>query len=187
MSPEIRAVVRFRWWMKLSNPEASHKINSTYGSGIIELRVIWKWTHRFEEGEHGLEDEPKPSRPRSNEHVDAIYTLLADNPYIWQNRLLVFWAFTKVQSKVFCLNISCFWKSISSGFLICWMTIKSSKGFDSQQSSWRSSSQNCNIRLRMHISRTKCGFIKKIRDRKYRRAWIWRRQLVFDRWSERKR
>jgi hypothetical protein len=82
-----------------------------------------------------------------------------------KNWLLAFWAFTKVQSNVFHLKVSRSEKSISNEFLIRWTMIKNWKGFDSQRSSWNSSSQSRNVRLQMNIKYTKRGFIATICDR----------------------
>jgi hypothetical protein len=87
MSLEIRAVVHFLWLKNLPNLEISHKIDSIYGSGVIGFMVIQKWMHRFEEGEHSFEDEPRHSCSRSTKHVDAIRALLADNPYLLRKRI----------------------------------------------------------------------------------------------------
>jgi hypothetical protein len=43
--------------------------------------------HRFEEGEYSLEDEPRLSRLRSIEYVDAIRALLADDLYLLQKQI----------------------------------------------------------------------------------------------------
>jgi hypothetical protein len=82
---EIRAVIHFLWLKKFPNPEISHKIDSVYESVIIWFRTIQKWTHRFEGGEHSLEDEPRPGHPRSAQYVDAIRVLLVNDTYISQN------------------------------------------------------------------------------------------------------
>jgi hypothetical protein len=82
ISLEIRADIHFLWLKKLSDLEISRMIDSVYGSNVIWLRIIQKLTHHFEEGGHSLEDEPRPGRPHSTEHVDAIRALLAENLYI---------------------------------------------------------------------------------------------------------
>jgi hypothetical protein len=87
MSLEIRAVIHLFWLKNLPNSEISHKIESIYWAGVIGLRDIQKWTHRFEDGELSLEDEPRINRLRSTEHIDAIHALLADDPHLSQKRI----------------------------------------------------------------------------------------------------
>jgi hypothetical protein len=76
-----------------------------------------------------------------------------------KNRLSTFWEFIRVQLYVFYKKISRSGKSVSKGFFICWTMIKSWKGFNSQWSSWNSSSQSRNVCLLLYIQGTKRGFI----------------------------
>jgi hypothetical protein len=68
----------------------------------------------------------------------------------YRDGLLSFSKFTRPRWKMICMKVSCSEKSISSGFLISWMIIKSQKGFDSQPSPCRSSSQNRNASWQIH-------------------------------------
>jgi hypothetical protein len=88
MSFEIRAVIHFLWLKNLPNAEISHEIDSIYGEGVIGLRAIQKWTYRFEEGDHGLDDGPRTGHPRSTKYVNVIRVLLVDDPYLSQKGLL---------------------------------------------------------------------------------------------------
>jgi transposase len=82
MSLEIHAVVYFLWLRKLLNVAIARNIDAVYGEGVIGLRAIQKWTHRFEQGDDSLEDELRSGRPRSTKYCDAIHTLLNQNPYL---------------------------------------------------------------------------------------------------------
>jgi hypothetical protein len=88
MSLEIRAVIHFLWLKNFPNAEISREIDSIYGEDVIGLRAIQKWTHRFEDGDHSLDDRPKTGRPRSIKHVNAIRVLLVDDAYLSQKGLL---------------------------------------------------------------------------------------------------
>jgi hypothetical protein len=88
MSFEIRAVIHFFWLKNLPNAEIFREIDSIYGEGVIGPRAIQKLTHRFEDGDHSLDDGPRTDRHRSTEHVNAIRVLLVDDPYLSQKRLL---------------------------------------------------------------------------------------------------
>jgi hypothetical protein len=90
------------------------------------------------------------SRLRSAEHMDAIRALLA-NDISFTKRLFSFWTFTGIWSNIFYIKNSRSGKSISNEFIIFWMTIKNWKEFNSQRSSWNSSSQNRDFNMRMYI------------------------------------
>jgi hypothetical protein len=87
-SLEVCTVIHFLWLKNLPVPEIFYKIDSIYWTGVIKLRVIQEWTHRSEEGDHSLEDEPRLGCLRSTEHVDAICALLVNHPYISQKRIV---------------------------------------------------------------------------------------------------
>jgi hypothetical protein len=87
MSLEIRAVFHFLWFQKLLNVAICRNIDAVYGEGVIRLRTIQKWTHRFEEGDDSLEDELGPDRPRSTKYCDIICPLLDKNPYLSQKQI----------------------------------------------------------------------------------------------------
>jgi hypothetical protein len=87
MSPEIRAVIHFVWLKDVRNAEISRETEAVDGEGVTWRRAIQKWTRRFEDGDHSLEDAPMTRRPRSTEHVKAIRVLLADDLYLSEKRL----------------------------------------------------------------------------------------------------
>jgi hypothetical protein len=87
MSFEIRAVIYFLWLQKLPNVAIFRKTSTVYGEGVIGLKAIQKLTHRFEEDDDSLEDEPRPGRPRSTKYCDAIHTLLDENAYLSQKQI----------------------------------------------------------------------------------------------------
>jgi hypothetical protein len=63
MSLGIRAVIHFIWLKDLPNVELSREIDSIYGEAVIGLRATKNLMHRFAEGDHSFEDEPRASRP----------------------------------------------------------------------------------------------------------------------------
>jgi hypothetical protein len=90
MSLEIRTAIHFLWLRDFSNVAISREIDSIYGEMVIEFRAIRKWTHRFEDSGHSLEDWPRTDRSRSNEPMGAIHMLLVDDLYFCRNGLLSF-------------------------------------------------------------------------------------------------
>jgi transposase len=80
----VRSVTHFLWLQELSNIEISRELEDIYGKGMINLREVQRWTHRFVSGDESLEDKPRSGRPLSNENVSIISQLLTENLYLSQ-------------------------------------------------------------------------------------------------------
>jgi hypothetical protein len=87
MSLKIHPAIHLPWLKELPNAVIPRQIDYVYGEGVIRLRAIQTWTHRFTDGDHSLEDGPRTGRPRSTEHVSAIRALLVDDLYLSQKEI----------------------------------------------------------------------------------------------------
>jgi histone-lysine N-methyltransferase SETMAR len=87
MSLEIRAVIHFLWLKNAPNQAILSELEHVYGTGVITLRAIEKWTAAFEGGRTELADLPRSGRPRDLGKIDAVRALIEGEGYLSQKKI----------------------------------------------------------------------------------------------------
>jgi hypothetical protein len=82
MSVELRAVTHFLWLKHTPNQAIHSELQQVYGTDVITLRTIEKWTAAFEGGHIHLADLPRCGRtcPRTRVRISWVFTMKLGNP-----------------------------------------------------------------------------------------------------------
>ena len=76
---EKRAVMHFLFLKGFNNKLIQTEINSVYDDDPISLRTIQKWTHRFKNGNHDLNDGSRIGRPKKSNLIPKIEEILIED------------------------------------------------------------------------------------------------------------
>jgi hypothetical protein len=83
MAIEVRAGIHFFYLVETPDEDILARFESAYGEGIVNLKTVQRWTSKFCNGKTDLDDEPWPGRPRRNEKLPVIRTMIEkSNPVV---------------------------------------------------------------------------------------------------------
>jgi hypothetical protein len=80
-------VIHFFYLLDISDKYIRARLKSAYGEGIVNLKAVQRWTLKFRNGKAYLDDEPSPGRPRRNEKLPVIRTMIEENQYLSQKEI----------------------------------------------------------------------------------------------------
>jgi transposase len=64
------------------------RLQRVSGEGIVSVNTVQQWTSSFRNRKTNLDDEPRRGQPRQNEKLSVIRTIIEENPYLLQKKIV---------------------------------------------------------------------------------------------------
>jgi transposase len=87
MTIEVRAVIHFFYLLNTPDEDILAQLETAYGEGIVNLKTVQRWTSKFRDKKTDLDDQPRSGRPRRDEELPRILTMIEENPYLSQKKI----------------------------------------------------------------------------------------------------
>jgi hypothetical protein len=87
MTIEMRAVIHFFYLLDAPDENVLARLGTVYGR-IVNLKTMPRWSSKFRNGTTDPDDEPRPGITRRNEKLPAMRTVIKENPYLSQKKIV---------------------------------------------------------------------------------------------------
>jgi hypothetical protein len=72
----MRAVIHFLGLLDMPDEDILARLETAYGEGIVNLKVVQRWTSKFCNGQTDLDDERRAGQPRRDGKLPEIGAMI---------------------------------------------------------------------------------------------------------------